>query len=85
MRILVEVKVTAEKLALDKEQVRALKRVGFSVEEGYTPVPLEPEEGDRTMIIRGEIEEGKMKELRSLRGVVGVWADTTFAPLESKG
>jgi hypothetical protein len=85
MRILVEVKVTTEKLALDEEQVRAFNRVGFFVEEGYTPVPLEPEEGGRTMVIRGEIEEGKMKELRSLRGVVGAWEDTTFAPFESRG
>jgi len=85
MRILVEVKVTAKKLALDKEQVQAFNRIGFLVEEGYKPVPLEPEEGDVTMIIRGEIEEGKIKELRSLRGVVGAWEDTTFAPFEFKG
>lgn len=79
IRILVEIKTER----LDEDQIQIFKEVGFFLDGIYAPIRLlenaenhSPE--GTTMIIRGIIEESRMKKLKSLSIVVGTWKDSTF-------
>lgn len=62
---------------------------GFKLDKGYKPVPVNPPEelaaslavsNETVMLVRGEIEEGKEKELESRPNVIKVWTDAKIEP-----
>ncbi|SNQ60461.1 S8 family peptidase [Candidatus Methanoperedens nitratireducens] len=62
---------------------------GFKLDKDYKPVPGNPPDhlaasfeasNETVMLVRGEIEEGKEKELESRPNVIKVWTDARIAP-----
>lgn len=62
---------------------------GFKLDKGYKPIPSSPTENlaasleasnETLVLVRGEIEEGKEKELESRPNVIKVWTDARIEP-----
>lgn len=60
-----------------KKTIAALKRKGFHHDETYAPVPMPDKD---TVVIRGQVENEKVADLQSTRGVVAVWSDPKIGP-----
>lgn len=77
-RVLVELRVAEADAASIMEAASSLESLGFALDASYTPVSMDPE--GHTVCIRGEIEEGKEKELETSPNVVKVWSDARIVP-----
>lgn len=77
-RVLVELRVSEVDAASIMEVASSLENLGFALDASYKPVTMGPE--GHTVCIRGEIEEGKGKELEASPNVVKVWSDARIAP-----
>jgi serine protease AprX len=76
-------------MSLAMNTAKEINVAGFKVDETFTPVPSTPPSdmagslaaaNEQFVTVRGEIPEGKIKELESQPNVVKVWRDTPIAP-----
>jgi subtilisin family serine protease len=84
---MVEVRVPSA-AGLSDAEAEGIGGPGFTLDAGYRPVPVPPAGGagaglgpaERTVVVRGTIEEGQEEALRSDPRVVAVWSDARIAP-----
>ncbi|MHC4642413.1 MAG: S8 family serine peptidase, partial [Planctomycetota bacterium] len=88
--VLVELHIPVSIAASDALQMAdGLGVSGFQMDTSYDPVPINPTPdqdaklaaaGEKTIIIRGMIEESKIPQLEAQANVVKVWRDTRIEP-----
>ncbi len=89
-RVIIEIKVPAAGFAAAaKEITTKLDIPGFKLDKDFKPVPassLDPfaasfeASNETVMLVRGEIDAGKEKELESKPNVIKVWTDAKIVP-----
>jgi serine protease AprX len=91
VRVLVELRVNRSlESSMIMGSVKESALPGLTLDESFKPTPinkprnqsltLESSSSDKHVIVRGEIDENKIKELESASNVVKVWKDTPIAP-----
>jgi hypothetical protein len=78
-RVLVELRAPEVDDASIMKVASSLESLGFALDASYKPISMDPK--GHTVCIRGEIEEGKEKELEASPNVVKVWSDARIVPL----
>ncbi len=92
-KVIIEMRVpkvpTSRFAAVAKEAIAQLDIPGFKIDKDYNPVSATPPDhlaasfaasNETIMLVRGEIEEGKEKEIESKKNVIKVWADARIEP-----
>lgn len=88
-RVIVELRVPVGVTMRAAMEMDVAKLPWFKIDPEYEPVPVSPPEkmvkslaaaNEEVVLIRGEVEEEKEKELRALPNVVNVWTDARIEP-----
>lgn len=90
-KVIVEYRLSKSKrLAIaSSEAMLEIEDTGFKLDHTFKPIPVNPEKkmvtslfdaNETSVLIRGEIDESKEKELKSKPNVIEVWTDAEIAP-----
>jgi hypothetical protein len=91
IRVLVELKVPRPERAMAMAMGPGLESLGLALDRAFEPVSLTPvaaraltvaPSAERTMCVRGEIEEERRAELEAAPDVIKVWTDARIVPFE---
>jgi subtilisin family serine protease len=86
-RVILEVRVKSGKKSLDATDVQL---PGFTIDNGYAPVPIEVTEesvmrsleaaNEEVVLVRGEVDEQQEEQLRAAPNVIALWNDAPISP-----
>jgi len=92
--VLVEMRVQRGTTAAFAVQLAAnAKTPGFMIDREFDAIPMQPspdqaaslaESGEEVVIVRGTVDEDKIKDLEAQPNVVKVWRDTPIAPFTTR-
>jgi hypothetical protein len=91
IRVIVELRVPRPERAVAMAMGPSLESLGLALDRAFEPISLIPAAGhaltvipsaERTMCVRGEIEEGRRAELEAAPDVIRVWSDARIVPCE---